>query len=88
MYMEDKNCHKNTKKILLYVVVFILSLIYVLIFSINPLGNDSRLTYTIGMGTFCVLLIIGELPFIKRKIKRVNYWLLMMIILIIIYFLI
>lgn len=85
--MDDKVTNKFKEAFLIGIVV-ILSISYVLIYGLNPLNHNCYLLYIVGMGTFVVLQLIGELPVIKRKIRRIIYWLIIMPILIILYFLI
>ena len=76
------------KELFLITIAVILSISYVLIYGLNPLDHNHRLLYIVGMGALIILQLIGEHPFIRRKIKRVIYWLIMMPILIALYFLI
>lgn len=76
------------KELFLITIAVILSISYVLIYGLNPLDYNHRLLYIVGMGALIILQLIGEHPFIRRKIKRVIYWLIMMPILIALYFLI
>lgn len=85
--MDDKVKHK-IKEIFLIVIVVILSISFALIYGLNPLNHNYRLSYIIGMGSFAILQLIGELPFIKCRMRRLIYWLIIMPILIILYFLI
>lgn len=75
------------KEIFLITIAVILSISYVLIYGLNPLNHNHRLLYIVGMGALVILQLIGEHPFIRRNLRRVIYWLIMMPILITLYFL-
>lgn len=86
-FTNDKVKHR-IREIFLITIAVILSVSFVLIYGLNPLNHNHRLLYMVGMGALVILQLIGEHPFIRRKIRRVIYWLIMMPILIALYFLI
>lgn len=81
--MEDDIDRENRRDILRVFVVVILSLIYALLFTFDPL--EKNYSETMIMGLLTGLFIIGQLPFIKRKIKRTLFLSLIMVIQIVIY---
>ena len=85
--MDDKIKHK-IKEIFLIIIVVILSVSFALVYGLNPLNHNYRLSYIIGMGGFAILQLIGEFPFRKCRMRRLIYWLIIMPILIVLYFLI
>jgi len=83
----EKNVDHESKRDLLYVIVIIvLAIIYALLFTLDPL--EKNYSQVMVMAILTGLFIIGQLPFIKRRIKRVLYLLLILAIQIVIYLII
>ena len=83
----EKNVDHESKRDLLYVIVIIvLAIIYALLFTLDPL--EKNYSQVMVMAILTGLLIIGQLPFIKRRIKRILYLLLILAIQIVIYLII
>ncbi len=83
----EKNVDHESKRDLLYVIVIIiLAIIYALLFTLDPLKKNY--SQVMVMAILTGLLIIGQLPFIKRRIKRILYLLLILAIQIVIYLII
>ena len=83
----EKNVYHESKRDLLYVIVIIvLAIIYALLFTLDPL--EKNYSQVMVMAILTGLLIIGQLPFIKRRIKRILYLLLILAIQIVIYLII
>ena len=83
----EKNVDHESKRDLLYVIVIIiLAIIYALLFTLDPL--EKNYSQVMVMAILTGLLIIGQLPFIKRRIKRALYLLLILAIQIVIYLII
>ncbi len=83
MLMRDAVDLQNRRDILCILSIAILSLIYILLFTLDPL--EKEYSQIMVMGTLTGLFIIGQLPFIKRRIKRTSYIKLILIIQIILY---
>lgn len=81
--MKDNTDRENREDILYVLLVIVLSSIYALLFTLDPLGKDY--SQTMIMGILTGLFIVGQLPFIKRKIKRTLFFSLIMVIQIVIY---
>ena len=65
----EKNVDHESKRDLLYVIVIIvLAIIYALLFTLDPL--EKNYSQVMVMAILTGLLIIGQLPFINRSIKR------------------
>ena len=80
----EKNVDHESKRDLLYVIVIIvLAIIYALLFTLDPL--EKNYSQVMVMAILTGLLIIGQFPFIKRRIKRILYLLLILAIQIVIY---
>ncbi len=83
----EKNVDHESKRDLLYVIVIIvLAIIYALLFTLDPL--EKNYSQVMVMAILTGLFIIGQLPFIKRRIKRILYLLLILAIQIVIYLII
>ena len=83
----EKNVDHESKRDLLYVIVIIvLAIIYALLFTLDSL--EKNYSQIMVMAILTGLFIIGQLPFIKRRIKRILYLLLILAIQIIIYLII
>lgn len=83
----EKNVDHESKRDLLYVIVIIvLAIIYALLFTLDPL--EKNYSQVMVMAILTGLLIIGQLPFIKRRIKHILYLLLILAIQIVIYLII
>ena len=83
----EKNVDHESKRDLLYVIVIIvLAIIYALLFTLDPL--EKNYSQVMVMAILTGLLIIGQLPFIKRRIKRALYLSLILAIQIVIYLII
>ena len=83
----EKNVDHESKRDLLYVIVIIiLAIIYALLFTLDPL--EKNYSQVMVMAILTGLLIIGQLPFIKRRIKRTLYLSLILAIQIVIYLII
>ena len=83
----EKNVDHESKRDLLYVIVIIvLAIIYALLFTLDPL--EKNYSQVMVMAILTGLLIIGQLPFIKRRIKRILYLSLILAIQIVIYLII
>jgi len=83
----EKNVDHESKRDLLYVIVIIiLAIIYALLFTLDPL--EKNYSQVMVMAILTGLLIIGQFPFIKRRIKRILYLLLILAIQIVIYLII
>ena len=82
-----KNVDHESKRDLLYVIVIIvLAIIYALLFTLDPL--EKNYSQVMVMAILTGLLIIGQLPFIKRRIKRALYLSLILAVQIVIYLII
>ncbi len=81
--MKDNTDRENREDILYGLLIIALSSIYVLLFTLDPLGKNY--SQTMIMGILTGLFIIGQLPFIKRRIKRTLFLSLIMVIQIVIY---
>lgn len=83
----EKNVDHESKRDLLYVIVIIiLAIIYALLFTLDPL--EKNYSQVMVMAILTGLLIIGQLPFIKQRIKRALYLSLILAIQIVIYLII
>lgn len=83
----EKNVDHESKRDLLYVIVIIvLAIIYALLFTLDPL--EKNYSQVMVMAILTGLLIIGQFPFIKRRIKRALYLSLILAIQIVIYLII
>ena len=83
----EKNVDHESKRDLLYVIVIIvLAIIYALLFTLDPL--EKNYSQVMVMAILTGLLIIGQLPFIKRRIKWALYLSLILAIQIVIYLII
>lgn len=83
----EKNVDHESKRDLLYVIaIIVLAIIYALLFTLDPL--EKNYSQVMVMAILTGLLIIGQLPFIKRRIKRILYLLLILAIQIVIYLII
>ncbi len=83
----EKNVDHESKRDLLYVIVIIvLAIIYALLFTLDSL--EKNYSQIMVMAILTGLFIIGQLPFIKRRIKRILYLLLILAIQIVIYLII
>jgi hypothetical protein len=81
--MKDNVDRETIIDILHVSIIVILSLIYALLFTLDPLGKDY--SQAMIMGLLTGLFILGQLPFIKRRIKRTLFLSLIMVIQIVIY---
>ena len=84
--MEKHVDHESKRDLLYVIVIIILAIIYALLFTLDPL--EKNYSQVMVMAILTGLLIIGQLPFIKRRIKRILYLLLILAIQIIIYLII
>lgn len=83
----EKNVDHESKRDLLYVIVIIvLAIIYALLFTLDPL--EKNYSQVMVMAILTGLLIIGQLPFIKCRIKRALYLSLILAVQIVIYLII
>ena len=83
----EKNVDHESKRDLLYVIVIIvLAIIYALLFTLDPL--EKNYSQVMVMAILTGLLIIGQLPFIKQRIKWALYLSLILAIQIVIYLII
>jgi hypothetical protein len=84
--MEENVDHESKRNLLYVIVIIILAIIYALLFTLDPL--EKNYSQVMVMAILTELLIIGQLPFIKRRIKRILYLLLILAIQIVIYLII
>lgn len=84
--MEKNVDHENKRDLLYVIVIIVLAIIYALLFTLDPL--EKNYSQVMVMAILTGLLIIGQLPFIKRRIKRILYLLLILAIQIVIYLII
>ncbi len=84
--MEKNVDHENKRDLLYVIVIIVLAIIYALLFTLDPL--EKNYSQVMVMAILTGLFIIGQLPFIKRRIKRILYLLLILAIQIIIYLII
>lgn len=83
-HMNEKVKHW-IKEAFLIAIVVMLSILYVLIYGLNPLNHNRQLSYIVGMGLLFVLQLVGERFF---RLRLIICWLIIMPILIILYLLI
>ena len=84
--MEKHVDHESKRDLLYVIVIIVLAIIYALLFTLDPL--EKNYSQVMVMAILTGLLIIGQLPFIKRRIKRILYLLLILAIQIVIYLII
>ncbi len=84
--MEKNVDHENKRDLLYVIVIIVLAIIYALLFTLDPL--EKNYSQVMVMAILTGLFIIGQLPFIKRRIKRILYLLLILAIQIVIYLII
>lgn len=84
--MEKHVDHESKRDLLYVIVIIILAIIYALLFTLDPL--EKNYSQVMVMAILTGLLIIGQLPFIKRRIKHILYLLLILAIQIVIYLII
>lgn len=84
--MTDDTKHGDKRDFLYVIVIVILAIIYALLFTLDPL--EKNYSHVKVMVILTGLLIIGQLPFLKRRIKRGLYLSLILAIQIIIYLII
>jgi len=84
--MEKNVDHENKRDLLYVIVIIVLAIIYALLFTLDPL--EKNYSQVMVMAILTGLLIIGQLPFIKRRIKHILYLLLILAIQIVIYLII
>ena len=84
--MEKHVGHESKRDLLYVIVIIVLAIIYALLFTLDPL--EKNYSQVMVMAILTGLLIIGQLPFIKRRIKRILYLLLILAIQIVIYLII
>ena len=84
--MEKHVGHESKRDLLYVIVIIILAIIYALLFTLDPL--EKNYSQVMVMAILTGLLIIGQFPFIKRRIKRALYLSLILAIQIVIYLII
>lgn len=84
--MEKHVDHESKRDLLYVIVIIVLAIIYALLFTLDPL--EKNYSQVMVMAILTGLLIIGQLPFIKRRIKHILYLLLILAIQIVIYLII
>ena len=84
--MEENVDHESKRDLLYVIVIIVLAIIYALLFTLDPL--EKNYSQVMVMAILTGLFIIGQLPFIKRRIKRILYLLLILAIQIVIYLII
>ena len=84
--MEKHVGHESKRDLLYVIVIIVLAIIYALLFTLDPL--EKNYSQVMVMAILTGLFIIGQLPFIKRRIKRILYLLLILAIQIVIYLII
>ncbi len=84
--MEKHVDHESKRDLLYVIVIIVLAIIYALLFTLDSL--EKNYSQIMVMAILTGLFIIGQLPFIKRRIKRILYLLLILAIQIIIYLII
>ena len=84
--MEKNVDHENKRDLLYVIVIIVLAIIYALLFTLDPL--EKNYSQVMVMAILTGLLIIGQLPFIKRRIKWALYLSLILAIQIVIYLII
>ena len=85
-FMEKNVDHESKRDLLYVIVIIVLAIIYALLFTLDPL--EKNYSQVMVMAILTGLFIIGQLPFIKRRIKRILYLLLILAIQIVIYLII
>ena len=84
--MEKHVDHESKRDLLYVIVIIVLAIIYALLFTLDPL--EKNYSQVMVMAILTGLLIIGQFPFIKRRIKRALYLSLILAIQIVIYLII
>ena len=69
--MEKNVDHENKRDLLYVIVIIVLAIIYALLFTLDSL--EKNYSQIMVMAILTGLFIIGQLPFIKRRIKRILY---------------